>query len=134
MTQAREKLLAVEDLKVYFDIYPANAMPWTKPHKLKAVDGVSFDIYAGETLGIVGESGCGKSTLARAVIKMVPAEAGQVLWLGQDLLTLSKKKMQAARKDLQMIFQDPLASQSAHDHRRYYCRTAQDALSGDADA
>jgi len=85
-------------------------MPWTKPHKLKAVDGVSFDIYAGETLGIVGESGCGKSTLARAVIKMVPAEAGQVLWLGQDLLTLSKKKMQAARKDLQMIFQDPLAS------------------------
>ena len=110
MTQAREKLLAVEDLKVYFDIYPANAMPWTKPHKLKAVDGVSFDIYAGETLGIVGESGCGKSTLARAVIKMVPAEAGQVLWLGQDLLTLSKKKMQAARKDLQMIFQDPLAS------------------------
>ena len=110
MTQAREKLLAVEDLKVYFDIYPANAMPWTKPHKLKAVDGVSFDIYAGETLGIVGESGCGKSTLARAVIKMVPAEAGQVLWLGQDLLPLSKKKMQAARKDLQMIFQDPLAS------------------------
>ena len=110
MTQAREKLLAVEDLKVYFDIYPANALPWTKPHKLKAVDGVSFDIYAGETLGIVGESGCGKSTLARAVIKMVPAEAGQVLWLGQDLLTLSKKKMQAARKDLQMIFQDPLAS------------------------
>ncbi|MDO7642440.1 MAG: murein tripeptide/oligopeptide ABC transporter ATP binding protein OppF [Reinekea forsetii] len=110
MTQAREKLLAVEDLKVYFDIYPANAMPWTKPHKLKAVDGVSFEIYAGETLGIVGESGCGKSTLARAVIKMVPAEAGQVLWLGQDLLTLSKKKMQAARKDLQMIFQDPLAS------------------------
>jgi len=85
-------------------------MPWTKPHKLKAVDGVSFEIYAGETLGIVGESGCGKSTLARAVIKMVPAEAGQVLWLGQDLLTLSNKKMQAARKDLQMIFQDPLAS------------------------
>jgi oligopeptide transport system ATP-binding protein len=85
-------------------------MPWTKPRALKAVDGVSFDLYAGETLGIVGESGCGKSTLARAVIKMVPAEAGKVMWLGKDLISASKREMQAARRDLQMIFQDPLAS------------------------
>jgi oligopeptide transport system ATP-binding protein len=110
MTAQKEKLLSVEDLKVYFDIYPPNALPWTKPQKLKAVDGVSFDLYAGETLGIVGESGCGKSTLARAVIKMVPAEAGTVAWLGTDLLSASKKEVQNARRDLQMIFQDPLAS------------------------
>jgi oligopeptide transport system ATP-binding protein len=110
MTAQKEKILSVEDLKVYFDIYPPNSMPWTKPQKLKAVDGVSFDLFAGETLGIVGESGCGKSTLARAVIKMVPAEAGKVLWLGKDLLTASKKEMQSARSDLQMIFQDPVAS------------------------
>jgi oligopeptide transport system ATP-binding protein len=110
MTAQKEKLLSVEGLKVYFDIFPPNSLPWTKPQKLKAVDGVSFDLYAGETLGIVGESGCGKSTLARAVIKMVPAEAGKVAWLGTDLITASKKEMQNARRDLQMIFQDPLAS------------------------
>ncbi|MDX1341532.1 MAG: murein tripeptide/oligopeptide ABC transporter ATP binding protein OppF [Reinekea sp.] len=110
MTVQKEKLLSVDNLKVYFDIYPPNSLPWTKPQKLKAVDGVSFDLYAGETLGIVGESGCGKSTLARAVIKMVPAEAGKVMWLGTDLLTANKRAMQKARSDLQMIFQDPLAS------------------------
>ncbi|TCS41762.1 murein tripeptide/oligopeptide ABC transporter ATP binding protein OppF [Reinekea marinisedimentorum] len=110
MSQQKEKILSVEDLKVYFDVYPPNAMPWTKPAKLKAVNGVSFDLYAGETLGIVGESGCGKSTLARAVIKMVPAEAGKVMWLGKDLISANKKEMQNARRDLQMIFQDPLAS------------------------
>jgi len=110
MTAQKEKLLSVEDLKVYFDIYPQNSMPWTKPRKLKAVDGVSFELFAGETLGIVGESGCGKSTLARAVIKMVPAESGKVVWLGEDLMSASKKKVQVARRDLQMIFQDPLAS------------------------
>jgi oligopeptide transport system ATP-binding protein len=110
MSVQQKKILSVQDLKVYFDIYPPNSMPWTKPRKLKAVDGVSFDLFAGETLGIVGESGCGKSTLARAVIKMVPAEAGKVMWLGKDLISASKKAMLNARRDLQMIFQDPLAS------------------------
>lgn len=110
MSLHTEKILSVDDLKVYFNVYPPNAFPWTKPRKLKAVDGVSFELYAGETLGIVGESGCGKSTLARAVIKMLPAESGKVMWLGNDLLAASKKEMKAARKDLQMIFQDPLAS------------------------
>lgn len=110
MTVQQEKLLSVENLKVYFDVFPPNSFPWTRPKKLKAVDGVSFDLYAGETLGIVGESGCGKSTLARAVIKMVPAEAGKVMWLGTDLVSASKRAMRDARRDLQMIFQDPLAS------------------------
>lgn len=105
-----ETLMKVEDLKVYFDVMPQGSMPWTKPNKLKAVDGVSFDLKAGETLGIVGESGCGKSTLARAIIRMVPTEAGQVLWLGQDLLKFNKHEMRAQRKEMQMIFQDPLAS------------------------
>jgi oligopeptide transport system ATP-binding protein len=105
-----ETLMRVEDLKVYFDVTPQGAMPWTKPNKLKAVDGVSFDLKAGETLGIVGESGCGKSTLARAVMRMVPAESGQILWLGQDVLRLGKKALRDQRKEVQMIFQDPLAS------------------------
>ncbi len=105
-----ETIMQVRDLKVYFNVTREGAMPWTKPQKLKAVDGVSFDLRAGETLGIVGESGCGKSTLARAVIRMIPAEAGQVLWLGQDLLALDKREMRDRRKQVQMIFQDPLAS------------------------
>lgn len=107
---SQEKLLSVNDLKVYFQIGNKGLMPWSEPQWLKAVDGVSFDIAKGETLGIVGESGCGKSTLARAVIRMVPSIAGTVLWMGQDLLTLNKEQMRAQRKDLQMIFQDPLAS------------------------
>jgi len=106
----REILLSVSGLKVTFDVYPHGAMPWTKPRKLKAVDGVDFDLFAGETLGIVGESGCGKSTLARAVARMVPASAGQVLWLGKDLLNMDSRHLKAVRSDVQFIFQDPLAS------------------------
>ena len=105
-----ETIMRVEDLKVYFDVLPQGAMPWTRARSLKAVDGVTFDLKAGETLGIVGESGCGKSTLARAVIRMVPAEAGQVLWLGKDLLKFNKHDLRNQRKQVQMIFQDPLAS------------------------
>jgi oligopeptide transport system ATP-binding protein len=77
---------------------------------LKAVDGPSFDIFAGETLGIVGESGCGKSTLARALLNLVPARAGSVVWQGQEMLGASAPVWQRLRKDVQMIFQDPLAS------------------------
>ena len=106
----RGPLLQVDDLRVWFDVKPHGAMPWTRPDKLKAVDGVSFTLEAGETLGIVGESGCGKSTLARAVMRMVPAETGRVLWLGEDLLGLSRREMRGHRKEMQMIFQDPLAS------------------------
>ncbi|UPH70988.1 murein tripeptide/oligopeptide ABC transporter ATP binding protein OppF [Abyssibius alkaniclasticus] len=106
----REKLLSVSGLKVTFDVFPQGAMPWTKPRKLKAVDGVDFDLFAGETLGIVGESGCGKSTLARAVARMVPASAGEVLWLGKDLLGMGNRELKDVRSDVQFIFQDPLAS------------------------
>ncbi|SVB40637.1 uncharacterized protein METZ01_LOCUS193491, partial [marine metagenome] len=95
---------------VNFDVSTEGDMPWTKRKKLKAVDDVSFNLQPGETLGIVGESGCGKSTLARAIIRMVPAESGKALWLGNDLLTLDKIAMRKHRKEIQMIFQDPLAS------------------------
>ena len=106
----REPILSVRDLSVVFHVARRGAMPWTPKDKLRAVDNISFDLYPGQTLGVVGESGCGKSTLARAIIRMLPAETGQVLWLGQDLLTTSDAAMKEKRRDLQMIFQDPLAS------------------------
>lgn len=105
-----ETIMQVENLKVHFDVSSEGDMPWTKRKKLQAVNGVSFELKSGETLGIVGESGCGKSTLARAIISMVPAETGRVLWFGKDLLTLQKTEMRKHRKQIQMIFQDPLAS------------------------
>ncbi|MGB2409764.1 MAG: ATP-binding cassette domain-containing protein, partial [Paracoccaceae bacterium] len=105
-----EPILSVRDLSVVFEVARRGAMPWMPKDKLKAVDNISFDLYPGQTLGVVGESGCGKSTLARAIIRMLPAETGQVLWLGQDLLSTSDAAMKEKRRDLQMIFQDPLAS------------------------
>jgi oligopeptide transport system ATP-binding protein len=78
--------------------------------RLRAVDGVGFELRAGETLGIVGESGCGKSTLGRALLRLVPAAAGTVTWLGRDLATLRREELRRARRDLQIVFQDPLAS------------------------
>ena len=103
-------LLSVRDLRVTFRIRPEGAMPWTAPRPLHAVNGVDFDLAPGETLGVVGESGCGKSTLARALIGLVPAE-GSAQWIdGKDLLALSPRQMMAYRQDIQMVFQDPLAS------------------------
>ena len=105
-----ETMMQVENLKVHFDVSSEGDMPWTKRKRLQAVNGVSFELKSGETLGIVGESGCGKSTLARAIIRMVPTETGKVLWFGKDLLALQKIELRKHRKEIQMIFQDPLAS------------------------
>ena len=103
-------LMKVDDLHVSFAIKADGDMPWTAPRHLHAVGGVSFELNQGETLGIVGESGCGKSTLARALIRMVEG-VGRVVWLGeQELLGLSKSQMMAYRSEIQMVFQDPLAS------------------------
>ena len=77
---------------------------------LKAVDGISFDLKSGETLGVVGESGCGKSTLGRAVLQLVPVTAGAVSWLGSDLTQQDKAEIKKCRQELQIVFQDPLAS------------------------
>jgi len=110
MTQL-QPLLSVRNLKVSFDIRKKGSMPWTPARQLKAVDGVSFDLFPGETLGVVGESGCGKSTLARAVIRMIPARHGSAVWMGQtDILQAEATELRSLRRDVQMIFQDPLAS------------------------
>jgi oligopeptide/dipeptide ABC transporter ATP-binding protein len=77
---------------------------------LRAVDGVSFTLRAGETLGVVGESGCGKSTLARAVLQLIPPDSGHVVWLGRDLTRERQEQIRRARKGFQIVFQDPLAS------------------------
>lgn len=103
-------LLSVKNLKVHFAIRGDSPWPWTPTRALKAVDGVSFDLHAGETLGIVGESGCGKSTLARALINLVPITDGSVVWQGDEMRGASDAQWQAKRKTVQMIFQDPLAS------------------------
>ena len=105
-----QPLLSVRNLKVHFSIKGDSAMPWTPRRALRAVDGVSLDLYPGETLGIVGESGCGKSTLARALLNLVPLTDGSVKWHGDEMVGASDAAWQAKRKSVQMIFQDPLAS------------------------
>ncbi|MCV2403760.1 ABC transporter ATP-binding protein [Marinomonas sp. C2222] len=101
--------LKVDDVKVHFDVTVGGGL-WPKKLPLKAVDGVSFELRKGETLGIVGESGCGKSTLARSVLQLIPPSAGSVCWLGKPLNGLKKEELKDKRKDLQIVFQDPLAS------------------------
>ena len=103
-------LLSVKDLEVEFKIRDAQSWFWQAPASLKAVNRISFELQAGETLGIVGESGCGKSTLARAIIGLAQPNSGSILWNGEELIGLSEKAMRLKRKDIQMIFQDPLAS------------------------
>ncbi|RKQ60076.1 oligopeptide transport system ATP-binding protein [Vogesella indigofera] len=106
----KKLILSVRDVKVHFKVKGGNDWPWTPKKTLKAVDGVSFDLYEGETLGVVGESGCGKSTLARSILNLIPATAGEIVWMGKDLRQGSEKDWLAVRRDIQMIFQDPLAS------------------------
>jgi len=101
-------ILSVRGLKVYFPI--ASGRLFVPPIPLKAVDDVSFDLYSGEALGVVGESGCGKSTLGRGVLQLIEPTAGEVVWQGDHLEGLGPKDMILYRRDLQIIFQDPLAS------------------------
>ncbi|GGB75453.1 MULTISPECIES: ABC transporter ATP-binding protein [Henriciella] len=104
-----EPLVEARDVKVQFPINVGGGL-FGKTKMLKAVDGVSFDLRPGETLGVVGESGCGKSTLARAVLKLVPSTAGTVAFMGRDITQADRKTMNGMRDDLQIVFQDPLAS------------------------
>ena len=99
----REKLLEIKHLKQYFNM--------GKPNMVKAVDDISFDIYKGETLGLVGESGCGKSTTGRTIIRLYDATDGEVLFNGENVHgKKSKKQLKDFNRKMQMIFQDPYAS------------------------
>lgn len=103
MTDQREKLVEVKNLKQHFQI--------GKNEVLKAVDGISFDIYKGETFGLVGESGCGKSTTGRTIIRLYDATDGQVMYNGVDVHgKKSKESLKMFNRKMQMIFQDPYAS------------------------
>jgi oligopeptide/dipeptide ABC transporter ATP-binding protein len=104
-----EPILSVDDLRVRFPVRVAGGV-LGRTKALRAVDGVSFDLRAGETLGVVGESGCGKSSLARAVVQLLPRAAGAVSFLGRNLLPSDRAAIRNARRDLQIVFQDPLAS------------------------
>jgi oligopeptide/dipeptide ABC transporter ATP-binding protein len=100
-------LVAGEDVKVWF---PVRQGLLSQTRTLRALDGVSFAVREGETLGVVGESGSGKSTLARAVLNLLPATAGAVTLMGRDITHAEREVIRSARKDLQIVFQDPLAS------------------------
>ncbi len=104
-----EVLLSVEDLKMHFPI--TRGIVFQKQvAAVKAVDGVSFEVNRGETLGIVGESGCGKSTLARCVLRLLDPTDGKIVFEGHDITNLSRSEMRPLRREMMMVFQDPYAS------------------------
>ena len=103
-----EPLLEVKNLKKYFPVQ-SGVFGKTKDF-VRAVDDVSFNIFKGETLGLVGESGCGKSTTGRMLVNLMTPTSGQVIFEGQDIASLSKKEQKAMRKNIQIIFQDPYSS------------------------
>lgn len=99
---SKEKLVEIKNLKKYF--------PVSGKQVLKAVDGISLDIFKGETVGFVGESGCGKSTAGRTILRLYEATGGEVLLRGENIFKKSNKEMLKVRREMQMIFQDPYAS------------------------
>ncbi|MCE7897398.1 MAG: ATP-binding cassette domain-containing protein, partial [Gammaproteobacteria bacterium PRO8] len=101
-------LLQVRGLRVGYPVLAEGL--FGRKRLLRAVEDLSFELAPGEVLGVVGESGCGKSTLGRAVLQLVPASAGSVSFLGRDLGQLERAALDAMRRDLQVVFQDPLAS------------------------
>ncbi|MFK9093038.1 ABC transporter ATP-binding protein [Bacillus salipaludis] len=104
-----EAIIKVENLKKHFPIQ--DPLPFKKSKQsVKAVDGVSFEVLRGETLGIVGESGCGKSTMARLINQLIRPTDGKVVFKGQDLASMGTKEIRASRKSIQMVFQNPYAS------------------------
>jgi oligopeptide transport system ATP-binding protein len=104
----KEPLIRVEDLKMHFPIY--TGVFRRHSGDVKAVDGVSFTIQPGETLGLVGESGCGKSTVGRALLRLYEPTAGRVVIEGDDIATLTPEALRLKRPTMQMVFQDPQAS------------------------
>jgi oligopeptide/dipeptide ABC transporter ATP-binding protein len=100
---ARETLVAVRGLVKHFPVEGSEEV-------VRAVDGVSFEIFAGETLGLVGESGCGKSTVGRCLLRLIEPTAGHINFQGRDILALNRKELREVRREMQIIFQDPYAS------------------------
>jgi oligopeptide transport system ATP-binding protein len=107
MLDKPQDLLRIENLSKSFAI---SAGAFSRPLQLRALQDINFTVRRGETLGIVGESGCGKSTLGRCILQLLSPDEGKVLWLGQDITKLPGEEMRKRRRDLQIIFQDPLAS------------------------
>lgn len=107
--QKRDVLLEIRDLKVHFPLEKGILFK-KNVGSVRAVDGVSFSVYKGESLGLVGESGCGKSTTIMALARLERITEGQVLFEGKDLATLKAEELTRARKDFQIIFQDPYSS------------------------
>ncbi len=107
-TVANKELVRVEELKTHFPIRKgllSKVAAW-----VKAVDGVSFSIEKGKTLGLVGESGCGKTTVGRTLLRLIPATGGKVFFDGEEVFTKPARKMRQLRRDMQLIFQDPFGS------------------------
>jgi oligopeptide transport system ATP-binding protein len=109
MATATEPLLRVTNLSKYFPV-TRGALVTRKLGDIKAVDRISFDIYSGETLGLVGESGCGKTTTGRVILKLIEPSDGQIVYDEQDITPFDKKSMAPLRREMQIIFQDPYAS------------------------
>ncbi len=103
-----EPILQIKNLKKYFPIH--KGLFGLSKHFMKAVDDVSFDVYPGETLGLVGESGCGKTTLGRTILRLIEPTSGEIIYKGKNILNLSASEMRSLRKHVQIIFQDPYSS------------------------
>lgn len=108
MSMPDELILEVKDLKMYFPI--TRGLLKKKVAYVKAVDGVTFKIKRGETLGLVGESGCGKTTVGRCIVRLYKPTSGQILFNGKDISSLPENKMRSYRKNFALIFQDPYSS------------------------
>lgn len=102
-----KKIIEINNLKKHFEVNPSYSL---KTNYVKAVDGVSFDIYEGETLGLVGESGCGKTTTGRLILRLIKPTAGEILLDGQNINNISERQFRHMRKDIQVVFQNPYSA------------------------
>lgn len=110
MTVSREPLVEVRQLRKYFPVTDAGVLFSKTVGYVKAVDGIDFDLFRGETLGLVGESGCGKTTAGKALLRLIEPTGGSVRFEGRDILSLSGEALRVQRRQMQFVFQDPYAS------------------------